>query len=174
VLTMWAKFSADVQTSIEMTVGVADPTRAELRDTLPGRGQNKAMTTPQRQHNPNALTPTDPLGKFLSDQAALADATVAHSFPDWGFHRPPATATMPPMPSDFELKHPRRIRCSGLFKQPDGTTAHYSGFRYPTPEQEAWYRQNDPECGLHDDDMKAYRGLSHSATPTPPRTARAE
>jgi hypothetical protein len=118
------------------------------------------MTSPQPQHKPNALTPTDTLGKFLSDQAALADATVENSSPDWGFHRPPVPATMPPMPSDFELKHPRRIRCSGLFKQPDGGTAHYSGFRHLTPEQETWYRLNDPECGLHDDDLNSYRQLN--------------
>lgn len=32
-----------------------------------------------------------------------------------------------------------------------------SGFKSTTPEQEAWHRINDPEGGLHPDDLTAYR-----------------
>ncbi len=62
-----------------------------------------------------------------------------------------------PMPPEFQLVHPRRIRCSGFSTQPDGSTAHYSGYRQLTPEDEACYRLSDPENGLHPDDLKAFR-----------------
>ena len=62
-----------------------------------------------------------------------------------------------PMPPEFELMHPRRARSSGLALQPDGRTAHYTGYRLPTPEDEAWYRLSDPENGLHRDDLAAFR-----------------
>lgn len=32
-----------------------------------------------------------------------------------------------------------------------------SGFKSATPEQESWHRINDPEGGLHRDDLTAYR-----------------
>lgn len=62
-----------------------------------------------------------------------------------------------PMPADFELMYPRRVRWSGWYEQPTGGKAHFSGFNDATPEQEAWYRINDPERGLHPDDLSAYR-----------------
>lgn len=68
--------------------------------------------------------------------------------------RLPDTNAMPP---DFQLMHPRRVRWSGPVSQPDGTMVHLSGFKEATPEQEAWYRLNDPERGLHEDDLLTYR-----------------
>lgn len=53
--------------------------------------------------------------------------------------------------------HPRRVRWSGRFKQPNGDMPHFSGSSDATPEQEAWHRINDPERGLHPDDLSAYR-----------------
>jgi hypothetical protein len=67
-----------------------------------------------------------------------------------------------PMPPEFELIHPRRVRCSGFFTQPDGGQAHYTGYRKLTPEDEADYRLNDPENGLHPDDLKAFRASIRS------------
>ena len=46
-----------------------------------------------------------------------------------------------------------------LDAQPNGGTAHFSGFSNATPEQELWQRINDPERGLHIDDLAAYRHL---------------
>lgn len=62
-----------------------------------------------------------------------------------------------PMPPEFELKYPRRVRWSGYFPQPDGQSAHFCGSSAATPEQEAWYRINDPERGLDLHDLTAYR-----------------
>lgn len=62
-----------------------------------------------------------------------------------------------PMPPDFQLKHPRRVRWSCRFEQPNGDMPHFSGFSNATPEEEAWHRLHDPEGGLHPDDLAAYR-----------------
>lgn len=62
-----------------------------------------------------------------------------------------------PMPPEFQLMHPRRVRWSSWFPQPDGSMAHFSGFSNATPEQELWHRIHDPESGLHPDDLRAYR-----------------
>ena len=64
---------------------------------------------------------------------------------------------LPPMPPEFELMHPRRIRCSGHFAQPDGQFVHYSGYMRLTQEDEARYRLTNPEQGLHPDDLAAFR-----------------
>jgi len=61
------------------------------------------------------------------------------------------------MPTDFQLKHPRRVRWSGWHHQADGSEAHIMGTTQATPEQEAWHRINDPEDGLHPDDLADYR-----------------
>ena len=68
--------------------------------------------------------------------------------------RPQHTNSMPP---EFQLVHPRRVRWSGWVEQPDGQSAHVVGFKEATPEEEAWHRLNDPERGLHEDDLLAYR-----------------
>lgn len=41
--------------------------------------------------------------------------------------------------------------------QPDGTHVHWTGYRIATLEQEEWYRLNDPERGLHEEDLATYR-----------------
>jgi hypothetical protein len=61
------------------------------------------------------------------------------------------------MPPEFQLMHPRRVRWSGYVEQPDGQMAHFIGFKEATPEEEAWHRLNEPERGLHEDDLLAYR-----------------
>lgn len=61
------------------------------------------------------------------------------------------------MPPEFELKHPRRVRWSGYFPQPDGQMAHFNGFSDATPEQELWHHIHDLERGLHPHDLTAYR-----------------
>ena len=53
--------------------------------------------------------------------------------------------------------HPRRVRWSGYVEQPNGQMAHVIGFKEATPEEEIWHRLNDPELGLHEDDLLAYR-----------------
>jgi hypothetical protein len=35
--------------------------------------------------------------------------------------------------------------------------AHIIGYRILTLDDEAWFRLNDPENGLHDEDVKAFR-----------------
>ena len=62
-----------------------------------------------------------------------------------------------PMSPEFQLMHPRRVRCSGWDTQPDGQTVHFSGYRRLAPEDEASYRLRDPENGLHPDDLQAFR-----------------
>ncbi len=62
-----------------------------------------------------------------------------------------------PMPPEFELKYPRRVRWSGYFPQPDGQSAHFVGSNDATPEEEAWHRIHDPERGLDLEDLIAYR-----------------
>lgn len=55
------------------------------------------------------------------------------------------------------LKHPRRVPASGPLKMKDGSYAHFTGYSKATPEQEAWYRVHQPEYGLSEEDVKAYR-----------------
>lgn len=75
---------------------------------------------------------------------------------------------LPPMPPEFELMHPRRVRCSGRFSQPDGEFVHYSGYMMLTPEDEARYRLTNPEQGLHPDDLAAFReSIRGPAEPKP-------
>lgn len=69
-------------------------------------------------------------------------------------NHPKHTNSMPP---DFQLMHPRRVSWSGWFEQPDGQMVHFIGFKEATPEEEIRYRLNDPESGLHEDDLLAYR-----------------
>lgn len=70
------------------------------------------------------------------------------------FGKPSGPKPQKPGPA---LQRPRRIRTSGYMPQPDGSHVHYTGYRIATPEQEAWYRIHDPERGLHDEDLAAYR-----------------
>lgn len=62
-----------------------------------------------------------------------------------------------PMPPDFQLKYPRRVRWSGWCDQPNGGRAHFIGSKEATPEEEAWHRINAPERGLDPEDLAAYR-----------------
>jgi hypothetical protein len=70
------------------------------------------------------------------------------------FGKPSAPKPQKPGP---ELKHPRRLRASGFMQQPDGSHVHYTGYRIATPEQSEWCRIHDPERGLHEKDLAAYR-----------------
>lgn len=67
------------------------------------------------------------------------------------------TSAITPMQPDFQLKHSRRVRWSGRFEQPNGDMPHFIGFQHATPKEEAWHRINDPESGLHLDDLASYR-----------------
>lgn len=108
------------------------------------------------------MTPTiqplypEELSQFLTMQAALRAAQPAWAIDD-AIQSTCMCEGVTPMPPEFQLKHPRRVRCSGSLKQPDGSTAHYSGYRKLTQEDEDWYRLSDPENGLHPDDLKAFR-----------------
>ena len=62
-----------------------------------------------------------------------------------------------PMPPEFQLIHPRRVRSSGWATQPDGQSVHFCGYERLKPEDESWYRRCDPENGLHPDDRQAFR-----------------
>lgn len=62
-----------------------------------------------------------------------------------------------PMPPEFQLMYPRRVRWSSWYTLPDWSGMHLSGARDATPEEEAWHRINDPERGLHPDDLAAFR-----------------
>jgi hypothetical protein len=83
------------------------------------------------------------LSKFLTAQAAQLDVRKHEG--------------VPLMPLEFQLMYPRQVRWSGWFPQPDGSMAHWIGARDASPEQELWHRINDPERGLHPDDLLAYR-----------------
>jgi len=102
---------------------------------------------------------SDELSQFLAAQAALIDAQPVkprtHSFE--AIQKQQMYEGVPIMPPDFQLTHPRRARWSGWYEQPNGGMAHFSGFSNATPEQEAWHRINDPERGLHPDDLAAFR-----------------
>ena len=108
---------------------------------------------------PNQPIYSEELSRFLTAQAALMDAqpvkAMASPFgaTDFGTDTPAAT----PMPPEFELTHPRRVRCSSWVTQPDGKMMHFSGYSILTAVDEAFYRRNDPENGLHPDDLKAFR-----------------
>ncbi len=69
------------------------------------------------------------------------------------------TPAIKPMPPEFQLMYPRRVRWSTWQQQPNGGNAHFSGSSHATPEQEAWYRINDPERGLDLHDLAPYRKL---------------
>ena len=99
------------------------------------------------------------LSKFLKDQAAQLDAESAAGIT-------PSSETMrnessgvgvKPMPPEFQLQYPRRLRWSGRYEQPSGEMAHFIGFRNATPEEEAWHRIHAPERGLVPEDLAAYR-----------------
>jgi hypothetical protein len=92
------------------------------------------------------------LSQFLMAQAALRDSQPANTM-----NVNTDSPAIKPMPPDFELAHPRRVRWSGWHRQPDGSEAHIMGTTQATAEQEAWYRINDPEDGLHPDDLAAFR-----------------
>lgn len=99
------------------------------------------------------------LSKFLTATAAQLDAQPGE--PRTSPFEAVSTARMyegvPVMPLEFQLMHPRRVRWSSWFPQPDGSRMHMSGARDATPEQELWHRIHDPERGLHPDDLLAYR-----------------
>ena len=65
--------------------------------------------------------------------------------------------TSRPMPPEFQLTYPRRVRWGSWHTLPDGSEMHLCGARDATPEDEAWHRINDPERGLHPDDLLAFR-----------------
>lgn len=101
---------------------------------------------------PNQPIYSEELSRFLTAQAALMDA------------QPVKTRALPldaienaPMPPEFQLMHPRRVRWSKFATAPDSQWTHMSGFTVATPEEEAWHRIHDPEGGLHPDDLTAYR-----------------
>jgi len=101
---------------------------------------------------PNQPPYSEELSQFLLAQAALKDAKPANTMNV--STDSPATKPMPP---EFQLMHPRRVRWSRWCEQPAGGMAHFSGSSDATPEQEMWHRIHDPERGLHRDDLAAYR-----------------
>ena len=56
-----------------------------------------------------------------------------------------------------ELKHPRRIYRGQWVTQPDGSQAHFLCVHDAAPEEEAWHRVHNPERGLDEVDLIAYR-----------------
>lgn len=70
------------------------------------------------------------------------------------FGKPSGPKPQRPWP---EMKHPRRIRASGVMQQPDGSHIHYTGSRIATPQEEQSYRLHNPEHGLHQEDLATYR-----------------
>ena len=101
---------------------------------------------------PNQPIYPEELSQFLTAQAALKDAQPANTM-----NVSTDTPATVPMPPEFELAHPRRVRWSGWHHQADGSEAHIMGTTQATPEHEAWHRINDPEGGLHPDDLAAFR-----------------
>jgi hypothetical protein len=101
---------------------------------------------------PTLPTYPEELSQFLTAQAALMDAQPANTM-CVSTDSPAIT----PMPPEFQLMHPRRVRCSGWYEQPTGGRAHFIGYERLTPEDEALYRLINPENGLHPDDVKAFR-----------------
>ena len=101
------------------------------------------------------------LSKFLTATAAQLDAQPVEprTSPFDAVQRASMYEGVPLMPPEFQLMHPRRVRWSSWVPQPDGSLVHFCGARDATPEQEIWHRINDPENGLHPDDLLAYRRL---------------
>lgn len=101
---------------------------------------------------PNHPIYSEELSQFLMAQAALRDAQPANTM-----NVSTDAPAIRPMPPEFQLMHPRRVRCSGRSTQPDGQSVHFSGYMRLTPEDEASYRLSDPENGLSHGDLKAFR-----------------
>ena len=99
------------------------------------------------------------LSKFLTAAAVQLNAQPVETKPSPydAIHEARRLEGVTPMPPEFQLAHPRRVRSSGWYPQPDGHMAHIIGYRILTPDDEAWFRLNDPENGLHDEDVKAFR-----------------
>ena len=99
------------------------------------------------------------LSKFLKDQAAQLDAeSAAGNAPSFETMRNKSSGVgVKPMPPEFQLRYPRRLRWSGWYEQPNGEMAHFIGSRDATAEEEAWHRINAPERGLTPEDRAAYR-----------------
>ena len=53
--------------------------------------------------------------------------------------------------------HPRRIHRGTWVTQCDGSEAHFLCVEDATPEEEAWHRIHNPERGLAEEDLIAYR-----------------
>ena len=102
---------------------------------------------------------SEELSRFLTAQAALMDAQPIKisASPYEAIHRARMCEGITPMPPEFQLMHPRRVRRSGWHTQPDGQSFHFIGYAILTSADEASYRLSDPENGLHPDDLKAFR-----------------
>jgi len=109
--------------------------------------------------DPNHPLYPEELSQFLMAQAALVDVqpVKVRASPYEAIHRARMCEGITPMPPEFQLMHPRRVRRSGWHIQPDGQSFHFVGYAILTPADEASYRLSDPENGLHPDDLKAFR-----------------
>ena len=107
------------------------------------------------------------LSKFLTATAAQLDAQPVdpNASPFDAVRNASMYEGVPLMPPEFQLMHPRRVRWSSWVPQPDGSMAHFIGARDATPEQEIWHRINNPERGLHPDDLSTYRQSKRSPLP---------
>lgn len=99
------------------------------------------------------------LTHLLTAQAALTDAqpVEVRASPYDAIQKARMCEGVTPMPPEFQLTHPRRVRRSGWATQPDGQMVHFIGYAILTPDDEAGYRLRDPENGLHPDDLHAFR-----------------
>lgn len=99
------------------------------------------------------------LSKFLVSMAAQLNAkpVAPKASPFDAIQKARMYEGVPVMPLDFQLLYPRQVRWSSWSTLPDGTGMHLSGARDATAEEEVWHRINDPENGLHPDDLVAYR-----------------
>ena len=107
------------------------------------------------------------LSKFLTATAAQLDAQPVdpNASPFDAVRNASMYEGVPLMPPEFQLMHPIRVRWSSWVPQPDGSMAHFIGARDATPEQEIWHRINNPERGLHPDDLSTYRQSKRSPLP---------
>lgn len=110
------------------------------------------------RHSDQPLYPEE-LSQFLVARAAQLDAqpVAAKASPYHAIQQARMLEGVTPMSTEFQLLHPRRVRSSGWHQQPDGHMAHFIGYRILTPDDEAWFRLNDPENGLHNEDVRAFR-----------------
>lgn len=66
-------------------------------------------------------------------------------------------ADLEPNHHEWQPRFPRQVRGSRWVDEPDGTRSHWQYMCDASPAEEARLRVEDPERGLHPEDLASYR-----------------